>query len=80
VTEFQDYLLVVRRVSSSQTSPDALLASTREDIGKDCPNAKTTVQENSCISLVEQQAESDFATFYGILHSVLKRSTDQRIG
>ncbi|HEY3823960.1 MAG TPA: lysozyme inhibitor LprI family protein [Bryobacteraceae bacterium] len=61
--------------TSDQTKTKAALHSQVSRIGKDCPNAKTTAEENSCISIVEQQTRTDFA-FYGSLHSLLQRSPD----
>ncbi|HEX4133005.1 MAG TPA: lysozyme inhibitor LprI family protein [Bryobacteraceae bacterium] len=65
--------------TSDQNKAQAALHSQVSRIGKDCPDAKTTAEENSCISIVEQQTRTDFAAFYGSLHSLLQRSPDDAV-
>jgi uncharacterized protein YecT (DUF1311 family) len=59
---------------SDQSKAQAALHSQVSQIGKDCPNAKNTVEENSCIATVLQQTNSDFAVYYGRLRSLLRQS------
>jgi len=69
-------LLPAQSPSSEQNKAKAALHSQVSQIGKDCPDAKTTAEENNCISVVEQQTRTDFAAFYGSLRSLLQRSPD----
>jgi uncharacterized protein YecT (DUF1311 family) len=62
--------------SSDQSKAKVALRSQVSQIGNDCPNAKTTMEENSCISMAEQQTKRDFATFYGSLRSLLRQSAE----
>ncbi|MFZ0589820.1 MAG: lysozyme inhibitor LprI family protein, partial [Bryobacteraceae bacterium] len=39
--------------------------------GKDCPAARTTIEENNCIVGVEQQTRENFQVFYDSLRSLL---------
>jgi len=66
--------------SSDQRKAAAALHSQVSQIGKDCPNAKNTMEENSCIATVEQQTKSDFAIFYGSLRSALLQSRSRQPG
>jgi len=67
-------LLQAQSPSSDQNKAKAALRSQVSQIGKDCPDAKTTIEGNSCYSMVEQQTRTDFAAFYGSLHSLLQGS------
>jgi uncharacterized protein YecT (DUF1311 family) len=69
-------LLRAQSPSSDQNKAKAALHSQVSQIGKDCPDARSTADENSCISIVEQQTRTDFAAFYGSLHSLLQPSPD----
>jgi uncharacterized protein YecT (DUF1311 family) len=69
-------LMRAQSPSSDQSKAQAALHSQVSQIGKDCPNAKTTMAENNCISMVEQQTKTDFTTFYGSLRSLLQQSAD----
>jgi uncharacterized protein YecT (DUF1311 family) len=69
-------LLRAQSASSDQNKAKAALHSQVSQIGKDCPDAKTTAEGNSCFSMVEQQTRTDFAAFYGSLHSLLQQSPD----
>jgi len=63
---------------SDQTKAQAALHSQVSQIGKDCPGAKNTVEENICIATVEQQTKSDFAVFYGSLRSLLRQTAEAK--
>jgi|SRR5450432_777419 uncharacterized protein YecT (DUF1311 family) len=41
-------------------------------IGKDCPDPKTTVEENGCVGKVEQKTKDDLASFLAGLRSLLQ--------
>ena len=58
-----------------QKKAQAVLHFEVSQIGKDCSDAKTTVEENSCIVTIEQKTRDDFASFYGSLRSLLQEDT-----
>jgi len=62
--------------SSNQSKAKVALHSQVSQIGNDCPSAKATMEENSCISMAGQQTKRDFATFYGSLRSLLRQSPE----
>lgn len=45
-------------------------------IGKDCGNAKNTLEINSCLVSVAEKTQSNFRVFYGSLRSLLKPGLD----
>jgi uncharacterized protein YecT (DUF1311 family) len=42
-----------------------------KQIGKDCPNANSTLDSNICLAAVLKRTETDFATFFATLTSLL---------
>ena len=57
--------------ASYQKKAAAALQFEVDQIGKDCPDAKTTLEQNSCMAGVEQKATADFQAFYESLRSLL---------
>ena len=45
-------------------------------IGKDCRDAKNTLESNSCLSAVVEKTKSNFRVFYESLHSLLNPDPD----
>ena len=43
---------------------------------KDCPDAKTTVEENGCILAVGKKTKADFEVFYASLRALLSQNAD----
>jgi uncharacterized protein YecT (DUF1311 family) len=67
-------LLMVQNPAADQKKAQAALQSQTGRIGKDCPDAGTTMAINSCMTDVEKQTEADFALFLSSLRSLLKAS------
>jgi uncharacterized protein YecT (DUF1311 family) len=61
---------------SYQKNAQAALQSQVSQIGKDCPDAKTTVEENGCIVTVGKKTAADFEAFYGSLRALLSQNAD----
>jgi uncharacterized protein YecT (DUF1311 family) len=68
--------LPAQQPASDQRKAAEALHAQVSQIGKDCPNAKNTMEENSCISTVGQQTRNDFGIFYGSLRSLVSKSAD----
>lgn len=62
--------------STDQSKARTALAFQVSQIGKDCPDAKTTVDANRCLMTVEQKAGMDFADFLGSLRSLLQKDKE----
>jgi len=69
-------LLRAQTPFSYQNQAKAALRSQVSKIGKDCPNTRSTANENICIGRVELETKADFATYYGSLRSLLQASPD----
>lgn len=54
-----------------QKNANQALQSQLSKEGKDCPEARTNLEDKVCIGQVKQQTEQDFATFFGNLKELL---------
>lgn len=70
------FLLLAFQTQSYQSKAHDALQSQVGQIGKDCPTAKTTLEENSCIAEVGQKTKADFDTFYENLRALLSQKSD----
>jgi uncharacterized protein YecT (DUF1311 family) len=61
---------------SYRKNAQAALQSQVSQIGKDCPDAKTTIEENPCILAVGKKTKADFETFYESLRALLGQNGD----
>ncbi len=62
--------------ASYQKSAQTALQSQVSQIGKDCPDAKTTIEENACILAVGKKTKADFEVFYASLRALLSQNAD----
>jgi uncharacterized protein YecT (DUF1311 family) len=61
---------------SYQKNAQTALQSQVSQIGKDCPDAKTTIEENGCIGGVGKKTKADFEAFYASLRALLSQKAD----
>jgi uncharacterized protein YecT (DUF1311 family) len=61
---------------SYRKSAQAALQSQVSQIGRDCPDAKTTIEVNGCILAVGKKTKADFETFYESLRALLGQNAD----
>ncbi|MGA8598340.1 MAG: lysozyme inhibitor LprI family protein [Bryobacteraceae bacterium] len=64
---------------SYQKKAEAALRFEVARIGKDCPAARTTIEENNCIVGVEQQTRENFQVFYDSLRLLLGPKSEAAI-
>jgi uncharacterized protein YecT (DUF1311 family) len=59
-----------------QEKAKTALQSQISQIGKDCPDAKTAIEENTCVLAVGKRTDADFRTFYESLRALLSSNTE----
>lgn len=62
--------------ASFQQKAGAALQSQVSQIGKDCPGATTTLEQNGCMLAVSKKTDADFQTFFENLRALLSNSGD----